>query len=129
MADALAFDTLTTLDQLRTAGFSDAQARALTTGLKNVASARQGDLVTKVDMAALRTEIADVRTEIADVRTELRTEIAAVRTGLAELKAEFKADLAGLETRLLKAMNDQQRWTIGFTGVMLTLLFAAIKLL
>jgi hypothetical protein len=115
MAEVLAFDTLTTLDELRTAGFSDTQARALTSGLRNAVAIRQGELATKADIAELRTEIAELRAEL--------------KAAIAELCAELKGDMAELESRLLKAMNDQQRWTIGFTGVMLTLLFAAIRLL
>jgi hypothetical protein len=89
----VAFDVLSTLDDLKSAGFSEPQARALTHGLQSVASVRQGDLATKAD--------------IADLRREMQA----------------------LESRLLKSLNDQQRWNIGFTGLMLTVLFAAIKLL
>lgn len=92
MTDA-AFDILDAQDSLKAAGFSEAQTRALTHSLQAVATARQGDLATKADIADLRSEIA------------------------------------GLETRLLKAINDQQRWTIGVMVVLIGVLFAAIRLL
>ena len=43
--------------------------------------------------------------------------------------AQLDVRVQALETRMLKALNDQQRWTIGFMSLALTLLFAALKLL
>jgi hypothetical protein len=93
----VSFDTLGTLDQLKAAGFSDGQARAVTQGLQAASPARQGELATEADIVQLR--------------------------------AGLEGKMSALETRPLKALNDQQRWTIGFMSVALTLLFAAIKLL
>lgn len=93
----VSFDTLGVLDQLKTAGFSDAQARAVTQGLQAASSARHGELATKADFI--------------------------------QLGAEIRGEMNSLEARMLKALNDQQRWTIGFMSLALTLLFAAIKLL
>lgn len=100
------FDVLETLDELKSAGFSDAQTRALTQTLQAVVSTRQGDTATKSDIAEVKSEIAGLKAEIASV----------------------KADIAGLEVRLLKAINDQQRWTIGIMVVLVGVLFAAIRL-
>jgi len=40
--------------------------------------------------------------------------------------ADLRTEITGLETRLLKARNDQQRWTIGVMVVLIGVLFAAI---
>jgi len=145
------FDVLETLDELKSAGFNEAQTRALTQALQGVVSARQGELATKADLAAtrgelkadvadlraaLKTDVFDLRAElkgdIADLRAELKGDIADLRAELksdiADLRAELKADISGLETRLLKAINDQQRWTIGVMLVLVGVVFAAIRL-
>ena len=96
MADG-AFDVLETLDGLRSAGFSDAQARALADSLQHVVSSRQGDLVTKGDLHVT--------------------------------EANLRSEIAGLRAEMVRAMADQQRWTIGIIAGLLGVLFAALKLL
>lgn len=88
----LGLDTLGTLDQLKEAGFSEGQARALTDRLQVASRLRQGEAATKAD-------------------------IAEVRKDMAELKAD-----------LLKAIAEQQRWTIGIIVVLMGLMFAGLRL-
>lgn len=114
MADALRFDVLEAMDELKAAGFSDGQARTLADKLRHAVDVRQGDLATK----------ADVELSAAS----LRSEISALRGGQAEFRAEVKRDLSELETRLTNKISDQQRWTIGITVTATGLLFAALKL-
>jgi hypothetical protein len=70
---ALLFDTLRLSRTLRDKGhFSSEQAEALAEAL---GEASQGDLATKADLAAIRTEIAELKSElkmeIADSGTDL----------------------------------------------------------
>jgi len=99
----MAFDVLETMDGLKSAGFSDAQARSLAESFQRVSEARQADLVTKGD---LRAEIAELRTEIAELRTEI--------------EQRFE--------RLRDTVRDQQRWTIGILLTAMALLGALLKL-
>jgi len=98
---AASFDVLETLDDLRSAGFTDSQARTLADGLQNVVLSRQGELVTKADL----------------------------RAELAELRAELKKDHSDLRDELRKALNDHLRWTIATLVLLTGALFSVIKLL
>ena len=64
---AAAFDTLSASKELQAAGFEQNQAEAVA----RIVRAGQGDLATKDDIAAQRTELGALRTELAALRTEL----------------------------------------------------------
>ena len=74
-----ALDTHQTVKDLTAAGFSDAQAEALTSALRQVQQIDLSDLATKTDIADLRREI---KADNALLRAEMDTK-------LAELKAEI----------------------------------------
>ncbi|MFZ0495308.1 MAG: hypothetical protein WBE80_11060 [Methylocella sp.] len=88
--NAILFDTLRLSRTLRDKGhFTPEQAEALAEALGEAA---QGDLATKADLVAAKSEL---KAEIAELRIELNTEIADLRTGL-------KTEIAGTKTDLLK---------------------------
>jgi len=68
-------DTHQTVKDLTAAGFTDAQAEALTQALRQVQQIDLTDLATKADLAAtkadLHDEIAEVRREMAEIKAEL----------------------------------------------------------
>jgi hypothetical protein len=70
-----ALDTHQTVKDLTAAGFTDAQAEALTQALRQVQQLDLSDLTTKADLAELRNEMklefAAVRREMAETKTEL----------------------------------------------------------
>jgi hypothetical protein len=70
-----ALDTHQTVKDLTAAGFTDAQAEALTQALRQVQQIDLSDLATKADLADLRSEMklefAEVRREMAEMKTEL----------------------------------------------------------
>ncbi len=75
---AAAFDTLSASKELQAAGFEQNQAEAVA----KIIRAGQGDLATKDDIAALRTELGAQHTELGALRTELgalRTELGAIK--------------------------------------------------
>ncbi len=87
---AAAFDTLSASKELQAAGFEQTQAEAVA----KIVRAGQGDLATKDDIAALRTELGALSTEFGGQRTELgaqRTELGAQRTELGALSTEVGA--------------------------------------
>jgi hypothetical protein len=116
--NALLFDTLRLSRTLRNKGhFTAEQAEALAEALGEAA---QGDLATKADLVAAKSEL---KTEIADLRTELKTEIADLRTEfkteIAGLRTEFKTEIAGTKTDLLK-------WIIGAIGFQTVVILGAV---
>jgi hypothetical protein len=72
-----ALDTHQTVKDLTAAGFTDAQAEALTQALRHVQQIDLSDLATKSDIADVRREmatkadLADVRREMAEIKVEL----------------------------------------------------------
>jgi hypothetical protein len=76
-----ALDTHQTVKDLTAAGFTDAQAEALTQALRHVQQIDLSDLATKADLAAVRAEMA-TKADLAVLRAELETK-------MAELKAEI----------------------------------------
>jgi hypothetical protein len=70
-----ALDTHQTVKDLTAAGFTDAQAEALTQALRQVQQIDLSDLTTKADLAELRNEMklefAAVRREMAETKTKL----------------------------------------------------------
>ena len=61
---AAAFDTLSAAKELQAAGFEQTQAEAVA----RIIRAGQGDLATKDDAAALRTELGGLRAELGAIK-------------------------------------------------------------
>ena len=146
------FDTLKVSQDLKAAGFNEAQAGAI---VRSMAGAFQEMVATKSDIGKLQAsttaEFAAVRTDIdrlqvstrADVdklRTLTTAEFAAVRVEIDNLRASTTADIAGLRASTtadianLKAEVFRALWIqgAGIVGIHLAiggLLFAAIRFL
>jgi hypothetical protein len=102
-----ALDTHQTVKDLTAAGFSDAQAEALTHALRQVQQIDLSDLATKAD-------VADVRKEITDLRREIRADLALLRAELDARMAEHKSELI--------------RWVFGIAFAQAALILAVLKL-
>lgn len=74
-------DTHQTVKDLTAAGFTDAQAEAVTAVLRQVQQIDVSDLATKADLAR----------GIADLRSEMKLEFANVRREMAETKTELSS--------------------------------------
>lgn len=93
---AVALDTLRISKRLREAGFSEPQAEAVTGVLHDAQEVTLGDLSTKADLLALRTDMdhgfavtkAELKADIKDLRSELKLEISDVRQDIASLKGD-----------------------------------------
>jgi hypothetical protein len=113
-----ALDTHETVKRLTAAGFTDAQAEALTAAVKNAVDIDLSKLATKTDIADLRhatkTDIADLRhateTDIADLRHETKIDIADLRREMAEIKAELV------------------KWVVGMGFAQVAMILAVLKL-
>jgi multidrug resistance efflux pump len=100
-------------DALKAAGAPEDKARR---AAETVAT--REELVTRTDLAAVRTElkadIAATRAELAAVRTELKADLAGLEAELAGLRAEMRAMQDRIILRLVLAM-------IGVAGLAVTL--------
>jgi hypothetical protein len=101
-----ALDTHQTVKNLTAAGFTDAQAEAVTDALRRVQEIDLSDLATK----------ADLTREVAGIRMEMAT-----KADLAVLRAELEAKMADLKADIL-------RWVFGISIAQAATIIAILKL-
>jgi len=111
-----ALDTHQTVKDLTAAGFTDAQAEALTQALRHVQQIDLTDLATKADLVAVKTDIATLKTDLAAVRAEMAT-----KTDLAILRAELETKMAELKAEVI-------RWVFGISIAQAATILAILKL-
>jgi hypothetical protein len=87
------FDTLEITKRLRSAGFDDTQAEAITGALRDSRDADLSRLATREDLAALRAELS---AEIASLRAELSAEIRMLRSEMEILRRDLTIRLGGM---------------------------------
>ena len=94
----MAIDTLKVARRLREVGFSEPQAEAVVAAVQEATIS--GDLATKADVGAVRTELAEVRAElkaeIAELRSELRQSELRLEAKLEAIKADILNRVFGL---------------------------------
>ena len=74
--------------------------------------------------AGFAEEQARALTDRLQVASRLRQGEAATKSDIAEVRKE----ISELKSELLKALADQQRWTIGIMAVLFGLMFAGLRL-
>jgi hypothetical protein len=118
-------DTLEIAKRLRSAGFDDPQAEAITGALRDVHDADLSRLATKEDIAGLRSEIAAVRSELSADIVSLRSELSA---DIVSLRSELSADIRMVRSEMEILRRDL---TIRFGGMIFVLggFLVAIKFL
>ena len=79
---AAAFDTLEISKRLKSVGFDDAQAEAITGVLRESREADLSRLATKDDIARLKDDIEHVKDDIAHLAATLRAEMEILRRDL-----------------------------------------------
>ncbi|MEL6290425.1 MAG: hypothetical protein AAFQ44_01350 [Pseudomonadota bacterium] len=147
------FQSTVVQKKLEDAGFEPKLAHGLTAVLEqDIAASSDAKYVTrdyldnrlgemrsesKIEFAAVRSEITDVKEEVSELRSEVRTEISGLRselrteisglrselrTEISGLRSETKVEIAGLKAELLK-------WTFGMIAAStITILIAIIRL-
>jgi hypothetical protein len=101
-------DTHETVKSLTAAGFTDAQAEALTAALKRAVDIDLSDLATKADLAVLRGEFEMLR-------SELKTELAALR--------------GEVDAKIERAKNEMIKWVVGMGFAQVAMVVALLRLL
>ena len=104
------FDALGYFEKLKAAGFTEEQAKAQATALREQTETQAAalqkaldkyDAVSRKDLAT-RGNIQDVRVELQDVRTELKQDIQDVRLEIEKVRADVE-----------KVKYDLLKWQIG----------------
>lgn len=107
------FDTLKVSQDLKAAGFNEAQAGAI---VRSMAGAFQdGMIATKSDIASVKVEIDKLR--------------ASTKSDIDKLQASAKADIATLKADVFRALWIQGAGIVGIHLAIGGLLFAAIRFL
>ena len=125
------FDTLKVSQDLKAAGFNEAQAGAI---VRSMAGAFQdGMIATKSDIdqlqASTTSEFAAVRVEIDSLRVFTTAEFAAVRAEMDKLRVSTTADIANLKAEVFRPLWIQGAGIVGIHLAIGGLLFAAIRFL
>lgn len=106
MPAAVQFDTLRYVETLKSAGVSDAQAKAGAEALVvALAESASGLFATKDDIAEIKTEVADIRRTMATKEdlTTIKLEIADIKSELKLLKWVSVTIVAGVISLVAKA--------------------------
>jgi len=145
-------DTHAMVKQLIAVGFTDQQAEAVTSAVRQANDIDLSSLSTKADLAELRAEtkadlaelraatkadIAELRAatmaDIAELRAATTADIAELRAAtkadIAELRAATKADIAELRREAAETKVDIVKWVVGIGFAQAGFVVAMIKLM
>ncbi|MCY3830804.1 MAG: hypothetical protein OXF89_16885 [Rhodospirillaceae bacterium] len=112
MTEAIAFDTHRFVKRLTESGFTERQAETLA---EEHVALLNANLATKVDVAALKTDIVQVE--------------ASLKTDIAQVEATLKADIAQVGARIEAVKADLLKWMFGALIAQGGLIVALVKLL
>lgn len=105
------FDTHEVVKELKSAGFSDEQAEAVTRVVRDVWSVDLSSLPTKADLSGLATK-GDVQVGLAETKADMEV-------GLAQTKADMRVSLAETKAEILK-------WMVGSIGIQTVVIIGAV---
>ncbi len=105
-------DTHETVKSLTAAGFTDAQAEAVTAAVKNAVNIDLSSLATKTDLDALR----------AAIKTDLDALRAVTKADLDALRAEFEAKIERSKVEMIK-------WVVGIGFAQVAIVAALLRLI
>ena len=97
-----ALDMHQTVKDLSAAGFTDAQAEALTQALRRAQDIDLSNLATKSDLAELRSDFSELR-------AATKADIAEVRREIAEMKTELVKWMVGMAFAIVGAIVALER--------------------
>jgi hypothetical protein len=123
----VALDTHAVVKELQAAGFSEAQAEAVTRAVRRAQDLDVSNLATKAELEALRSEMKTgfqaLRSEIESSRTGLKGEIDLLR---AATKADIDGLRAGTRTEMAELKSDLLKWMMGAMGLQTIAILGAI---
>jgi hypothetical protein len=105
----IAIDTHEVVQELKAAGFTEAQAEAVTRIVRKSQDIDLSSLATKNDLAVTK---ADLQRDLAELRADLQRDLAALR-------ADLQRDLGNTKGEMLK-------WVIGSIGIQTIVILGAV---
>jgi hypothetical protein len=132
-------DTHETVKSLTAAGFTEAQAEAVTTALKGAVDIDLSNLATKADHLVLRGDFEGLRGDFEGLRgdfealrsefTGLRGEFTALRGEFATLRGEFGVLRGEVDAKIERAKTELVKWVVGMGFAQVAMLIALLKLI
>jgi hypothetical protein len=123
----IAIDTYEVVQELKAAGFTEAQAESVTRIVRKAQDVDFSVLANKNDLAStkadLQLSLAALELKLAEVKAGLQRDLFEVKAGLqrdlADVRAELQRDLANTKSEL-------QKWIIGATGIQTIVILGAV---
>ena len=136
-----ALDTHELVKDLKSAGFTDEQAEAVTRAVKRSHELDFSDLATKADVAALRADTAALRADTAALGARLEARLDGVEARLEArldgVEARLEARLDGIDARsanfvtkaeLADTKTELIKWVVGIAFAQVAMILAILKL-
>jgi hypothetical protein len=118
--NVLALDTHEVVKELMAAGFTDAQAEAVTRQLRQVQDVDLSTLATKTDLHLGLTAVrAELQVGLAEAKSDLQIGLATVKADLAQAKASLEKSIAETKSDILK-------WMVGTIGLQTVVIVGAV---
>jgi hypothetical protein len=123
----IAIDTHEVVQELKAAGFTEAQAEAVTRIVRKSQDIDLSSLATKNDLAVTK---ADLQRDMGELKLNLAEVKADLQRDLAELRADLQRDLAALRADLQRDLGNTKaemlKWVIGSIGIQTIVILGAV---
>ncbi|MCY3875772.1 MAG: hypothetical protein OXF88_15980 [Rhodobacteraceae bacterium] len=141
---AIAFDTLRTAENLKSAGMEERHAKAIATAMRDAVisgTATRADLTEfkgeiKSEFAEFKGEITsefaefkgEITSEFAEFKNQVTSEFAELRGEFAEFKSETKAEFAAVRSEMKAEIASMKVWLMTTTIAVGGIIIAAVAL-
>ena len=120
---AIAFDTLRTAENLKSAGMEERHAKAIATAMRDAVTT---GTATRADLAEFKGEItsefAELKGEFAEFKGEITSEFAELKGEFAKFKGETKAEFAAVRSEI----TSMKVWLMTTTIAVGSIIIAAV---
>jgi DNA anti-recombination protein RmuC len=132
--NVIAIDTLEVMQELKAAGFTEAQAESVTRIVRRAQDVDLSALSSKNDLAGMKSDLqlslAELELKLAKVQAELQRDLtkiqAELQRDLTKIQAELQRDLAEVKRDLSYTKTELLKWIIGSLGVQTIVILGAV---
>ena len=130
---AIAFDTLRTAENLKSAGMEERHAKAIATAMRDAVIS---GTATRADLTEFKGEIksefaefkGEITSEFAEFKNQVTSEFAELRGEFAEFKSETKAEFAAVRSEMKAEIASMKVWLMTTTIAVGGIIIAAVAL-
>jgi hypothetical protein len=119
----IAIDTHEVVQELKAAGFTEAQAESVTRIVRRAQDVDISALASKNDLATTK---ADLQLSLAELELKLAKVQAELQRDLAKVQSELQRDLGDVKRDLANTRSELQKWIIGSTGLQTIVILGAV---